>query len=202
MITAAKSTPAESITDAITDAALRALSRAFAAPWAGEAPSTLDVVPDPRAGQAVSTLAVVNDLLFSLGQPTVTFASDEEPNLDGSARLLGFCRDRPPAASKPAEWITDVFVRVLARAFAADPSAIQALLGHRVPCNQVLADDPTIGVQPGTAYTLGTLGLLNGLLGELGQPPVATRYGGWPRADGSERLLGFRRHQPLTEDLQ
>lgn len=67
-------------------------------------------------------------------------------------------------------------LEVLNRAVEADPEAIAALIGTRVPCNPALAGDPTIqvdhrGDDPQRGFSVGALGLLNGLFG--------TRPNGW-----------------------
>jgi hypothetical protein len=47
-----------------------------------------------------------------------------------------------------------------------DPSVLPALIEHRVPCNQKLADHPTVQVgKDADGYEVGILGILNGLLG-------------------------------------
>lgn len=84
----------------------------------------------------------------------------------------------------PSREVTDHAVEVLNRAFKADPVALSALLNHRVPCNNGVADDPEIQVQmlPGEANaTLGVLGLINGVLGTLG-PEVGEKAGWGPVA--------------------
>lgn len=78
-------------------------------------------------------------------------------------------------AQNVAEWcerlrelFIDHLLGVLNRAVKADRKAIAQLLEYRVPCNQALADDPTIQVrscceiQP---YAVGLLGLLSGIAG-------------------------------------
>lgn len=64
-------------------------------------------------------------------------------------------------------------VEVLNRALDADPDAISELIFTRVPCNDALADDPTIQVGarehkgapvPGTTE-VGILGIINGIFG-------------------------------------
>jgi len=57
--------------------------------------------------------------------------------------------------------------RFLNDALDIDRAAIATLCGMRVPCNQKLADHPTIQVraeEDGT-FSLGLIGLLNGLIG-------------------------------------
>jgi hypothetical protein len=47
-----------------------------------------------------------------------------------------------------------------------DPSVLPALIEHRVPCNQKLADHPTVQVgKTSDGYEVGLLGILNGLCG-------------------------------------
>lgn len=71
-------------------------------------------------------------------------------------------------AEMTQEIVIDHLLEVLNRAVKADRKAIAQLLAHRVPCNQALADDPTIQVgsyreiQP---YAVGLLGLLSGIAG-------------------------------------
>lgn len=60
----------------------------------------------------------------------------------------------------------DHVIEVLNEALLIDPEAIQSLLAIRVPCNQKLADHPTIQVMERNGkYTVGVLGLLNGIFG-------------------------------------
>jgi len=65
-------------------------------------------------------------------------------------------------------------VKLLNEAVKLDPAAMRALVEARVPCNEALADHPTIQVSayneqtgkptPGN-FKVGILGLLNGLFG-------------------------------------
>jgi len=63
--------------------------------------------------------------------------------------------------------LVDRFLDVLNRAVTSDVEAMTAIIESRVPCNQALADDPTIqcGGYDGEPYTVGPLGLINGLCG-------------------------------------
>jgi hypothetical protein len=59
-------------------------------------------------------------------------------------------------------------VEAMNQALKDDPEAIQKLLDFRVPCNEKLANHPTVQVRQeadGT-FSVGALGLLNGVLGE------------------------------------
>lgn len=77
----------------------------------------------------------------------------------------------------------------LNEAFKNDPDAVHALICNRVPCNQKLADHPTVQVgqnpciENGT-WTVGMLGFINGILGAIEIPLVAAKW-----EDG--RLIGF-----------
>lgn len=84
----------------------------------------------------------------------------------------------------------------LNRAFEADPNAIHALLCNRVPCNQLLADDPCVQVDespvlPAGNFQVGTLGLINAVLAANGLPLVAARFTDEKTSNGSPKLLGF-----------
>lgn len=65
----------------------------------------------------------------------------------------------------------DQIVDMLNRAVWADRDAISALVNHRVPCNEALANDPTIqvgltsfhGIKSDAKNSVGLLGLLNGI---------------------------------------
>lgn len=56
-----------------------------------------------------------------------------------------------------------------------DPTSIQTLIDTRVPCNAEMANHETVQVAlaDDNKFTLGPLGLLNGLLGRDGQVIVA-----------------------------
>lgn len=58
-------------------------------------------------------------------------------------------------------------IKVLNRIHEADPTVLQSLVFHRVPCNKEVANDPE--VQVGQLYEggweVGLLGIINGLLG-------------------------------------
>lgn len=76
-------------------------------------------------------------------------------------------------------------------AFQRDPAAIHALVCNRVPCNDALMQHPTVVVQgsrvgvPG--YSIGALGLVNGVLTAAGLPRVAAKFTDGP----SSQFLGF-----------
>ena len=90
-------------------------------------------------------------------------------------------------------------VEVLNRALEADPEAIRALFNQRTPCNQQLADDPTIQVgDPGEfascmGTSIGLLGLINGFFGvdeDTGYGAIAAHFVRW-ETDGRLTLERF-----------
>lgn len=92
-----------------------------------------------------------------------------------------------------------VFLQVLNEAYAADPAAIHALICNRVPCNQALADHPTIQVEvnrvaAGESYAVGMLGVINGLVEATTGERVAVMWSD----DDKGRCLGFTRYAPNT----
>ena len=71
----------------------------------------------------------------------------------------------------------------------ADPEAMRALVGHRVPCNRELRDHPTaqVGVRADGTAEIGLLGVLNGFLGTYpssGWGPLS-----WDPESGRFRVL-------------
>ena len=70
-------------------------------------------------------------------------------------------------------------IDVLNGALALDREAVEVLVEQRVPCNEALADHPTIQVQgDDSGAAVGLLGVLNGLFGtdEEGWGPIAAVF--------------------------
>lgn len=61
----------------------------------------------------------------------------------------------------------DEAIELLNGIHAADPTVLQALIAHRVPCNEALVKHPTVQVGPSASggWEVGLLGILNGLFG-------------------------------------
>jgi hypothetical protein len=62
-------------------------------------------------------------------------------------------------------------LKALNSAYDDDPSALHALICNRVPCNEKLANHPTVQVSvneltntPNPTYVVGMLGIINGIL--------------------------------------
>lgn len=68
------------------------------------------------------------------------------------------------------------FAAFLNELVEADRVFVQALVDHRIPCNETIADHPSVqvGLEDGQ-YRAGLLGVLNGFLGTLDSGPKA----GW-----------------------
>lgn len=85
-------------------------------------------------------------------------------------------------------------VEALQMAFTSDPNAIRALVCNRMPCNQMLADDPFVPVDKdlnldGDHFCVGALGLVNAVLAANGLPLVATKWE--HHEDGPNKFIGF-----------
>lgn len=85
---------------------------------------------------------------------------------------------------------------ILQRAFDADPNAMHALTVNRVPCNHRLADDPDVIVDNPPVlrlgnFSVGMLGVLNGILSAVDQPKVAYRLSEEADEEGRRKFLGF-----------
>jgi hypothetical protein len=86
-------------------------------------------------------------------------------------------------------------ISALNEAFKRDPAAMHALLCNRVPCNDQLVDDPHIIVEKNPVtdgYTVGAMGLINGILTSLGLSVVAAKFSD----DDDPKLLGFVTYDP------
>lgn len=91
-----------------------------------------------------------------------------------------------------------ISAQVLNEAYARDPAAIHALLCNHVPCNAALVDDPHVaclpnGVTPQAHFTVGMLGVINGILAANGLPEVAAQ---WAVGCDNRALLGFVDYTP------
>lgn len=88
-------------------------------------------------------------------------------------------------------------VECLNSAFAADPNAIHALMVNRVPCNQALADHPDVVVDnppviEGQHFSVGALGLVNGILTANGLPRIGVKFEPMPSDhEGRFKIVGF-----------
>ena len=93
----------------------------------------------------------------------------------------------------------DDVIEMLNKAFEADPEAVHAVVCNRVPCNEEFANDPyivcdTSNVLEGPPrFTVGALGLLNGVLGFLMDEVVATKWSGEDEY-GKTKFLGFTKY--------
>jgi len=100
-----------------------------------------------------------------------------------------------------ATTVEDVFglaLQTLNEAYEADPAAMHALICNRVPCNQTLADHPTIqcgvnNITPTETFEVGLLGVINGIIERITGKRVAARFS-IPDADGRSKIVGFRQY--------
>jgi len=78
--------------------------------------------------------------------------------------------------------IVDTFKKIMNEAIIADPVAISALCEHRVECNDILADHPTIQVyqenphNPEDIPVVGMIGILNGICEALTGKQIAGEF--------------------------
>lgn len=85
-------------------------------------------------------------------------------------------------------------VAALNGAFAADPGAMRALVINHVPCNMGLVNDPYVICEEdrnlaGDHFTVGMLGVINGVLAAAGMTLVAAKWD--MREDGPNIFAGF-----------
>jgi hypothetical protein len=95
------------------------------------------------------------------------------------------------------EDLINLAVKTLNEAFAADPAAMHCLVKHRIPCNETLADHPTIQVSTNQfgeteRFAVGLTGILNGIL----EPATGKRIAFMISDDGEGTLTGFTIYTP------
>ncbi len=109
-----------------------------------------------------------------------------------------------PGEPEVKEGVFEVFVRILNEAFELDPAAVHALLCNRVPCNERLADHPTIQVSENPVLSdgschVGMLGILNGVCEALTGRRIAARWN-MDMKDDSASFTGFAEYVPSKEE--
>lgn len=85
-------------------------------------------------------------------------------------------------------------------AFNADPAAIHSLMVNRVPCDDALADHPTLPVDViplentgSERYAVGALGLLNLLMAEFSDHRLEVQFSAEPvDREGRRSIVGFQ----------
>lgn len=99
----------------------------------------------------------------------------------------------------------DEVVQFLNEVTEIDQSAMTALLETRVPCNQALADHPTVQVQArNDQNSVGFLGLLNGLFGVFDEGhhkdwgDIVAVYSGTTSSD--KQCIKFVRSEALKDE--
>lgn len=101
--------------------------------------------------------------------------------------------------STPPLCVAKVACRILNESFADDPNAIHSLSVNRVPCNQALADHPsvvvdappTIGDSSDPLYQVGMIGILNGILAVFGSKRLAIKFTDDKDNEGRHKMVGF-----------
>lgn len=112
------------------------------------------------------------------------------------AEVRRLCVDSPSRAA-----LSVLALGVFERAWKAAPDVMHALVCNRVPCGDALADDPTIICDPipvlalstvSKDYSIGVLGLVNGVLGALGLKSIGLRWASLAEGDELRRYaVGF-----------
>jgi len=86
--------------------------------------------------------------------------------------------------------VTDAMIRYLNELVKTDPEAMCQLAETRVPCNEALANHPTVQVSAGNV--VGLIGILNGFLG--------VDHDGWgflcAEYNDEGKLIKFKRTPP------
>jgi hypothetical protein len=142
---------------------------------------------EQRLSRSGDLAAEAGDWQSSAESPPSPPSSPEDASADPSP-----APDPPSEPAPPDLALTTVtalaVVAALNSMLRADPEAMAALVAHRVPCNDELADHPTCQVSPGEHPTVGLLGVLNGAMG------ITPDGAGYLCAELTEdgQLLGFK----------
>lgn len=150
--------------------------------------------------------------VYSAGVGGVAFNGDPLPDWDTFAadpaktkQVDGYRAMAKATLEAAAGEAIELAIVTLNRAFVADPNAVHSLICNRVPCNDELAEDPTIvcdapgpinGEKP-HSYQVGALGLINGVLGDItGGLAVAVKFGDPDPNTAGSKILGFQVYTP------
>lgn len=100
-------------------------------------------------------------------------------------------------AGSSSHCLLGVALRVLNEAYAADPAAMHAMVNLRVPCNDALADHPTIQVganqfSDALRFDVGIVGILNGIF----EAATGERLAVSISDDGEGIVVGFVPYTP------
>lgn len=95
--------------------------------------------------------------------------------------------------------ILQSFLDVLNEGLECDANAMHSLIVNRVPCNMKLADHPTIevsknGVLAGNNFTVGLLGVINGILERITRRKITFRF---EEHEGKARLADFIENEEI-----
>jgi hypothetical protein len=115
---------------------------------------------------------------------------------DEIVRRWNLHQETPPQPSSPID-LLEVALRVLNEAHSSDPAAMHSMVNQRVPCNELLADHPTI--QVGTnrlgdtdKFDVGMVGIINGIL----EAATGKRLAVAISDDGEGCVVGFVPYTP------
>lgn len=96
--------------------------------------------------------------------------------------------------------LADCIIAFMNECAERDPRAVIALVEARVPCNRSLAEHPTVQCgtdTPDGPFTVGVLGILNGLCGVIPEGPKA----GWGLITATlDREAGTIRFERTSEE--
>lgn len=106
---------------------------------------------------------------------------------------LNVVREITEDMTMEADQVFKTFLDTLNEAVKADPVAMAALCESRVPCNDVLADHPTIQVCGFDPSVVGVIGIVNGICERLTGKRVAADF------DTDNNLVRFEEYIPKQE---
>lgn len=104
-------------------------------------------------------------------------------------------------SAAPQSGQLETIIDVLNSAFEADPYAMHALIRNEVPCNQALAEHPTVAVGENlvlqsSGNTVGMLGVISGICKAITGEDVAVMWSDPADEYGRRKMLGFAVYRP------
>lgn len=134
------------------------------------------------------------------GNPMVIVQRFEAPTWDDAKvvheRLMAEVREELGMNIRTEQELADYIISQLNEISETDPTAMEWLVDNRITCNKALADHPTVQVhaRDGIPPTVGMLGILNGIVGVIGEGERLAGFGLIAAVyDGDNNFVGFRR---------
>lgn len=155
---------------------------------------------DPEIGQWHGSFPRMAAKGFILCSDGFLYSKEEVASVNFQTRSkiqgLKVVREITEDMTMDAEQVYKTFLDTLNEAVKADPQAMLSLCENRVPCNDVLADHPTIQVCGFDPTVVGMIGIVNGICEKLTGKRVAADF------DAEGNLLAFVEYKEPPKEVE